>query len=156
MLTKKSSQEILSQLNSNFRFLKIIKYTLENYFNVLIDNFPNQIKKIEESFYISFYLNKCSCEKKTYKNKFHIIFNIKKDIDLNTIFNCNNNIILIDKAKIKKHGNPFSCKNFKDEEINIYIIVYIQKMQINYFLFMNILSLMKNYIFGLLKDGKWI
>jgi len=62
------------------RFSKIIKYTKENYFNILIGNFQNQIKQIEESFYISFYMKKCSCEKKIHKNKFRIIFNIKKDI----------------------------------------------------------------------------
>ena len=78
MSTKSQSQRNLNQLNSNFKFSKIIKYTLENYFNILIDNFPKIIKQKEESFNISFYMKKCSCEKKTHKNKFRIIFNIKK------------------------------------------------------------------------------
>ena len=52
------------------KFSKIIKYTLENYFNILIDNYQDSS--------ISFYMKKCSCEKKTHKNKFRIIFNIKK------------------------------------------------------------------------------
>ena len=64
-------------------------------------------------------MKKCSCEKKTHKNKFRIIFNVKENIDLNTIFNCNKKIILIAEAKIIKFGNPHSCSNIKDEKINI-------------------------------------
>jgi len=79
------SQRNLNQLNTNSKLLKIIQYTLENYFNILIDNFPKIIKQKDKSFYISFYMKKCSCEKKTHKNKFHIIFNIKEGVDLSIL-----------------------------------------------------------------------
>ena len=65
-------------------------------------------------------MKKCSCEKKTHKNEFHTIFDIKEGIDLNTIFNCNKKIILIAEAKILKFGNPHSCSNIKVEK-NKYI-----------------------------------
>jgi len=55
-----------------------------NYFNIGIINFPNRINQ-EESFYISFYIKTCSCEKKTHKRDLVLYFTIKQGVNFNTI-----------------------------------------------------------------------
>jgi len=98
----------------NSKFIKIIQYTLENYFNTKIIDFPNKINQQDKSFYISFNIE-------NHKNEFCIEFKIKEKVDLNTIFDFNK-IKLIGEAKIIKYGNSTSCTNNKvgEEKINIY------------------------------------
>jgi len=93
-----------NQYYFNSKFTKIIQYTIENYFNTKIINFPNKINQQDKSFYISFNIEQCSCERKTHKSEFCIIFTIKEKVDLNTVFELNK-IKLIKKFNFE--GNKF-------------------------------------------------
>ena len=64
-------------------------------------------------------MEKCSCERKTYKSEFRIIFTIEEKVDLNTVFEFNK-LKLIGEAKIIKYGNSTSCTNLKNEKICLY------------------------------------
>ena len=123
----------------NSKFIKIIQYTIENYFNTKIIDFPNKINQQDKSFYISFNIE-------NQKNEFCIELKIKQKIDLNTIFD-SNKIKLIGEAKIIKYGNLHSCSNIKEEEkINIYNYLFSENA-IKLFLIYNYIKFEANELY---------